>query len=267
MGAAVRSRAGLGRSRSMSPVRLEEDGRVGTLTLHRPDLRNALDLDGVEELRAAIADLGRRTHLRAAVLASSRGGVFCAGLEYPEIFRIDGEDNPFTKACDELSAVRIPTVCAVGDGAYGAGADLALACDFRVGSRDCRVRVPAAALGIHYDGAGLRRAITAMGPQGARRLFLAAETLDAEALLRLGFLDEIAETAEVVARARARAGRLCELAPRAAADLKQSIGELAAGAADAGVLHRRVAASWRSADFREGAQARAEKRRPRFQGC
>ncbi len=250
----------------MSSVRIDARGAAARLTLDRTAKRNALDLAGVEQLRAAIGRLRETEGIRVVVVRGAGDGVFCAGLEFDDIFRIDGSDNPFTAACDALAALPVPTVCAVGDGAYGAGADLALACDFRVGTPQCRVRVPAAALGVHYDGSGISRAVRTMGMQGARRLFLAAETLDADDLLRLGFLDEVAASADLFDRVEARARGLAELAPGAVRDLKRSVAEIAAGATCADTVRERVARSWASRDFREGARARAERRKPRFEG-
>ena len=256
----------------MSAVRLALDpgaaGGLARLTLARPDKRNALDLAAVAELRAALTRL-HGASARAVIVDGEGGGpgaagVFSAGLEFADIFRIDGSDNPFTAACDALAALPMPTVCAVGDGAYGAGADLALACDFRVGAAGCRVRVPAAALGVHYDASGITRAVRVMGLQGARRLFLAAEPLAAAELLRLGFLDEVVPGGEVAARVAARAAALAALAPPVLRDLKRSLAEIAAGDADAAILQARVERSWNSPEFREGATARAERRRPEF---
>ena len=248
----------------MKPVRTEVSGAIGRLTLNRTAKRNALDLAGIECLRDSIHRLASERRIRAVIVDGGEG-VFCAGLEFSDIFRIDGRNNPFTAACDELAALPAPTVCAVCDGAYGAGADLALACDFRVGSTECRVRVPAAALGVHYDSSGIARAVRTIGLQGARRVFLAAETLHAEELLRMGFLDEVAPSPEVLGRAETRAQGLAALGPAAVRDLKLSIAEVAGGQADPGAIHRRVVRSWESRDFREGANARAERRKPCFE--
>ena len=248
----------------MKPVHTDVSGAIGRLTLNRAAKRNALDLAGIECLRESIRRLASDCGIRAVIVDGGEG-VFCAGLQFSDIFRIDGGNNPFTAACDELASLSVPTVCAVCDGAYGAGADLALACDFRVGSTACRVRVPAAALGVHYDGSGIARAVRTIGMQGARRMFLAAETLHAEELLRMGFLDEVVPSPEVIDRALARAQGLAALGPAVMRALKLSVSEIAGGRADPGSIHRRVVGSWESRDFREGANARAERRMPRFE--
>ena len=248
----------------MKQVQTEVNGAIGRLTLNRAAKRNALDLAGIECLRESVRRLASDRGVRAVVVEGGEG-VFCAGLEFSDIFRIDGSNNPFTAACDEVAALPAPTVCAVCDGAYGAGVDLALACDFRIGSTECRVRVPAAALGVHYDGSGIARAVRTIGMQGARRMFLAAETLHAKELLRMGFLDEVAPPQEVIDRVVARAEALAALGPAAVRELKLSIAEVAGGHADPGAIHRRVVRSWESRDFREGANARAERRKPHFE--
>lgn len=266
MGASLGSRAGHGGPASVRPVRVSVESAIGRLTIDRVDKRNALDLSGIECLRDAMRQLSGERGLRSVIVEGAGEGVFCAGLEFGDIVRIDGCNNPFTAACDELAALPLPTVCTVGDGAYGAGADLALACDFRVGTPECRVRVPAAQLGVHYDGSGIARAVRTIGMQGARRMFLAAEALLAEDLLRMGFLDEIVPRQEICSRVERRARGLAALAPDVVRDLKRSIAEIAAGSDDAAVILERVVRSWLSEDFREGATARAEKRRPRFLG-
>ena len=248
------------------PVRVAIEGPVGHLTLDRPEKRNALGLDGIACLRAGIEELAACGELRAVVVEGAGEGVFSAGLEFSDIHHIDWRENPFTLACDALERLPALTICAVRDGAYGAGVDLALACDFRIGTPACRVRVPAAALGVHYDRTGLERGIRCMGLQGARRMFLAAETLDAPTLLRLGFLDEIVEAPEVGAWVEERAAALASLAPIAVRGLKASLAGLAAGTADATEIDARVGASWESEDFREGVAARDGRRKPVFRG-
>ena len=272
LGAAFRPRTDHCGIRSVTlqdrPARVAIEGPIGRLTLDRPDKRNALGRVRRDCLSACPASRNWAAcgELRAVVVEGAGEGVFSAGLEFSDIHHIDWRENPFTLACDALECLSALTVCAVRDGAYGAGVDLALACDFRIGTPACRVRVPAAALGVHYDRTGLERGIRCMGLQGARRMFLAAETLDAPTLLRLGFLDEIVEAPEVGAWVEERAAALASLAPIAVRGLKASLVGLAAGTADAAEVDARVGASWESEDFREGVAARDGRRKPVFRG-
>ena len=144
----------------------------------------------MRELTALLADWAARDDLRALVL-TGRGRSFCAGAALGDVAGADWSDNPLTRLCDALEAFPAPTVAGLNGGAYGGGVELALACDFRVGVTGMRAFAPPARLGIHYEPAGIRRAIDRLGSQAARRLFLLAETFDAEALLALGFLDHL----------------------------------------------------------------------------
>ena len=249
-----------------SPVCWEVEAGVGRLVLHRPAKHNALDLSGIACLAGALEELGGRPDLRVVTVSGSGCKSFCAGLEFADIRRIDWRNNPFTAACDALENLPVPTVCSVRGGAYGAGVDLALACDFRIGTPESRLRVPALALGVHYDRTGLERAVRRLGLQGAKRIFLSADRLDAKTLLRIGFLDEIVPDAEIDAYLESMAATLAGLAPVAVAGVKRSLQEIAAGCGDTEKISKRVAKSWLSEDFREGVLARDEERKPSFSG-
>ena len=171
-------------------IEAEIVGRVGRVALARPEAHNALDQAAMAMLTAVLADWAARDDLRALVL-TGRGRSFCAGAALGDVAAADWSDNPLTRLCDALEAFPTPTVAALNGGAYGGGVELALACDFRVGVTSMRAFVPPARLGIHYEPAGLRRAIDRLGSQATRRLFLLAETFDAEALVALGFLDHL----------------------------------------------------------------------------
>ena len=158
------------------------DGPVARVTLDRPAAHNALDQAAMRELTALLADWAGRGDLRALVL-TGRGKSFCAGAALGDVAGADWSENPLTALCDALEAFPVPTVAGLNGGVYGGGIELALACDFRVGVTGMRAFAPPARLGIHYEPAGIARAIDRLGSQAARRLFLLAETFDADALL------------------------------------------------------------------------------------
>ena len=138
------------------------DGPVGRITLNRPEAHNALDQAAMRELTALLADWAARDDLRALVLTGS-GRSFCAGAALGDVAGADWSDNPLTRLCDALEAFPVPTVAGLNGGAYGGGVELALACDFRVGVTGMRAFAPPARLGIHYEPAGIRRAIDRLG--------------------------------------------------------------------------------------------------------
>ena len=141
-------------------------GPIGRIVLNRPEAHNALDQAAMRELGGLLADWAGRD-LRALVL-TGRGRSFCAGASLGDVAGQDWSENPLTAACDALEAFPAPTIAALNGGVYGGGVEIALACDFRVGVTGMRAFAPPARLGIHYEPAGVRRAIERLGhrPRG-----------------------------------------------------------------------------------------------------
>jgi enoyl-CoA hydratase/carnithine racemase len=241
------------------------DGAVARIALDRPEAHNALDRVAIAELLALLDDWAARDDLRVLVL-TGRGRSFCAGAALGDVGGGDWTDNPLTRLCDALEAFPLPTVAGLNGGAYGGGVELALACDFRVGATGMRAFVPPARLGIHYEPAGIRRAVDRLGSQAARRLFLLAESFDAEALLALGFLDRLVPPDALDAAVAEIAATLAGLAPLAVQGMKRTIVELGRGRVDEPAARARIAACFASADHAEGLAAQRERRPPRFAG-
>lgn len=240
------------------------DGPIGRITLDRPEAHNALDQSAMRDLRRLLEDWSGRD-LRALVL-TGRGRSFCAGAALGDVAGQDWSENPLTAACDALEAFPCPTIAALNGGVYGGGVELALACDFRIGVTGMRAFAPPARLGIHYDPAGIRRAIDRLGSQAARRIFLLAETFDAEGLKALGFLDHLTAPEDLSAKAEELAQAAAGLAPLAVRGMKRTILELSRGTLDADAARARIEACFASADHAEGLAAQKEKRTPRFEG-
>jgi enoyl-CoA hydratase/carnithine racemase len=241
------------------------DGPVARITLNRPDSHNALDQDTMRALTAQLADWAGCDALRVLLL-TGRGRSFCAGAALGDVAGADWGDNPLTRLCDALEAFPVPTVAGLNGGAYGGGVELALACDFRVGVTGMKAFAPPARLGIHYEPAGIARAIDRLGAQMARRMFLLAETFDAPALLAAGFLDHLVEPADLPGRLDALAAEIAGLAPLAVRGMKRTILELSRGTLDVAAARARVAACFASEDHAEGLAAQRERRAPKFSG-
>ncbi len=241
------------------------DGAVARIVLDRPEAHNALDQAAMRAMAALLADWAGREELRALVV-TGRGRSFCAGAALGDVAGADWTDNPLTALCDALEAFPVPSVAALNGGVYGGGVELALACDFRLGVAGMRAFVPPARLGIHYEPAGIRRAMERLGAQAARRMFLLAEEFEADALLGIGFLDHLVPAEALEARAEAMVAALTGLAPMAVRGMKRTILELSRGTLDAEAARARVAACFASADHAEGLAAQRDRRAPRFMG-
>jgi enoyl-CoA hydratase/carnithine racemase len=250
----------------------EASGRA-TLSLQRPQQANRLHREDLLALQQLLAHLHERVHaqdgLRVLVLQSS-GPVFCAGFNLQEISQsaqaAAADPQLFERTVDALAALPLPTVARLQGGVYGGATDLALACDFRIGVPDTTLRMPAAHLGLHFYPGGLRRFVAKLGLAQAKRLFLLAPTVPAEELLRIGYLDRLVPADTLDAEVDALAAALAAGAPLAVQGMKLSLDEIAGGGFELDSLRAREARCAASDDLREGLQALAEKRAPRFNG-
>lgn len=241
------------------------DGAVGRITLNAPQSHNALDRAAMRDLAGLLADWAGREDLRALVL-TGRGRSFCAGASLGEVGAADWSENPLTRLCDAIEEFPVPVLAGLNGGVYGGGVEVALACDFRVGVEGMRAFVPPARLGIHYEPAGIARALDRLGAQATRRMFLLAETFEAEALRAMGFLDHLVAPEALDARLAEMTGVLTGLAPLAVRGMKRTIVELSRGSLDAEAARSRIAACFASTDHAEGLAAQRDRRPPVFTG-
>lgn len=251
--------------------RLDIDGGIATLTLRRPAQRNSLTDDDLHHLLACIDQVNRDAAVRVLVLRADTTGhprpVFCAGYHFGGFEGSDHGPQRFERVPDALERARPLTLCALNGSVYGGATDLVLACDLRLALAGSEFRMPACTLGLHYYPTGLRRYVTRLGINVAKRAFLTGQAMTVEALSASAQLFEQIVPAEAFDAAAAdMAQRLAQMAPLAAQATKQSLNEIAAGRYDEAVLRGREAMTMASEDFAEGRAAFAARRPPRFNG-
>jgi len=243
---------------------------IARITLCRPAQHNRMEPRDIATMHAHIEAIAGDAAIRAVVL-TGEGKSFCSGYDIASFAAAEGGVTPtsghdFNGLCDALEALPQPVVCALNGPVYGGAIDLALACDFRLSHDGLVMAVPAARLGLHYYASGQRRYVSRLGLNAAKRLLLAAETLDAAHALRIGFLDEIVPVDLVLEKALVLAARLARNAPVATQDMKRSLNAIADGTADDVAMNALFSKSLASDDFAEGRAAWAEKRKPEFKG-
>ncbi len=124
--------------------RLDVDGPRATIALDRPDKRNMLGVADLGPLSDLIDQNDRDVRVRVLILTGAGERSFCSGFAHDDVLATDWRDNPLEKLITRLDDARTPTICAFNGSAHGGGADLALACDFRIGVAGMSVLVPAA---------------------------------------------------------------------------------------------------------------------------
>ena len=255
----------------MSPIRFDITGAVATVTLDRPDSHHALTGADLERLYDLFGGVNDNLDLRALVLTATGERTFCSGASLTEIAeQTSGSkdkwtNHPLTDVSQRLEMLRVPTICALNGSVYGGGVELAMACDFRIGTRGMRCFIPPVRVGIHYPPSGLKLLETRLGVSAAKRLILAGETFDETMLAHCDFCDWWADdSAATLALAADKAAELASFAPLAMEGMKRALNQIAHGDLDEKTANRTAAQCWASDDLQEGLKARAEKRAPQF---
>lgn len=256
---------------SAQPLVLEErHARVGVLILNRPEARNALSPDLMEELAAALERLDGDGEVRCIVIAGS-DDVFAAGADIRTLRdRSFGEAlfHPSAAFWKRVAACRTPLVAAVAGFALGGGCELALACDMIVAADDAQFGQPEITLGIIPGGGGTQRLARVLGKQRTMELVLTGRRFSAQEAFEWGlvnrvsshgaWLNEAIDLAHVVASGPPVAAKLAKRAVLAADEAG-----LAAGLDQERRLYELAMAT---EDRVEGMTAFLEKRKPNFHG-
>lgn len=246
-------------------VKRARDGHVLRIVLDRPRKRNALTAEDVECLAGILSEVEGDDSLRVLLLTAT-GPTFCSGASLDEMASGAMSGALFDALASRLADLRVPTIARVGGAVYGGGAELALCCDFRIGIRGTRLRVPAARLGLCYPVGGLRRYVERLGLGVATRILIGGEELDDQAMLDAGFLTALVEPDELDAVVDRLAGRIAASAPLAVQGMKRILAQIARGDLDQSEADRILAACDTSDDLAEGLRAWGEQRDPDFIG-
>jgi enoyl-CoA hydratase len=257
---------------SYETILVEIAGGVATITVNRPDKRNALNSQVRAETVAALDALRADDSVRVVVFTGAGEKAFVAGADIGEF----AERTPLEqreamtgrRVFDEIAAFPKPTVAMINGFCLGGGCELALACDVRVAADSAKLGQPEINLGIIPGGGGTQRLPRVVGMGQAMRLVLSGEVIDAAEALRIGLVDVVHPAAELRERtiefARGMAAkspvalRMAKAAVRAAAEMP-----LAAGLAYETEL---FVTCFGSEDKREGVAAFLEKRPAEFRG-
>jgi len=247
-----------------SPL-LTAEGAVARITLRRPRQANRLAVEDLATLQDMLAEVNANQAIRVLVLAGE-GRHFCGGFDLGALGAVDAGAR-FGELADALEAARPVTIARLHGGAYGGAADLALACDFRLGVPSVEMFVPAARIGLHFYGGGLRRFVNRLGLATAKRVLLACQTLDAQALLECQYLDRLLpDTPSLDSALQSLVDELSGMAPLALLPMKQHLNAIAGGRLDLLQLSADIARARDSADLVEGQAAWAGKRTAKFKG-
>jgi enoyl-CoA hydratase len=234
---------------------------VMTIELQRPERRNALNSQLVEELREAFLKAGDG-ETRVVVL-TGQGTAFCAGADLSgDAFAADYPDR-LVELHRIMDLTLLPVIGAINGPAIGAGLQLAMQCDLRVVAADAFFQFPTSKYGLALDNWSIRRLSSLVGHGRARAMLLTAEKLTADVALQTGMANRIGTLAD----AQEWAAEISGLAPLAIQHAKRVLND--DGSIEEPMPEHKdlFDKAWGSQDVIEAQVARIEKRPPNFQGA
>ncbi len=247
-------------------VLYDRAGHIGRLTLNNPSKHNSLGQEELEAIQHRLRQIEADEEMRVLVVTGAGEKTFCAGASLQQLGEGQISGDCFQATTDMLASLSIPTIASLNGNVFGGGVELALSCDFRVGVEGSRMRVPAAAIGLCYPLSGINRFVERLGVNLAKRILVASEEFDAEAMLAIGFLDHLVMPAQREEITQDLAQHIAELAPLAVRSMKQILQQAAAGGIDLALARELSDQCLASEDLQEGFAATREKRSPRFKG-
>jgi len=258
---------------------VEESAGFAVLTLNRPERRNALTASLLGLLAIELDRLAAEGEARCAVIKGAGQQAFSVGMDLTAMATATPEENqrligaagPLRLAISSIEEFPYPVIAMIRGHAAGAGCELAVSCDLRVGCGQVFMGMPPAKLGILYPPEGLERLVRVLGLATARKLIYTGRYYETEELWAMGMLDFVCGE-EIEGFTMELARDIASLAPLS---MKGHKALLAAIAEDGGPsadgawregTDELVARAMRSADASEGLKAFLDKRTPRFKG-
>jgi len=249
---------------------------VARLTIRNPGKRNALDHEILDAIAQAMEDLDDGIANRCVIITGS-DGMFSAGYDIgdipDEVFAEEAERlvaHPFSRAIEAVERFPFPTLAAINGHALGGGLELAVTCDLRLAASGVKLGMPPGKLGLIYSHTGIQKFLDTAGPARTRELFLTGRNVTGERAEQIDLVHEAVPAQDVERLAVELAAEIAGNAPLSLKGNKRIIGDLLtfprlSEKVEQEVIDLRMS-SFRSADFREGVKAFAEKRKPHWQG-
>jgi enoyl-CoA hydratase len=246
------------------------EGRLSILTVNRPDVRNALDTETVQEFHRALNEI-RQARCTVLIVTGAGDKAFVSGADINAIRQRTRDDALASINSRLMSAIEghdAVSIAAVNGYALGGGCEVALACDLRIAAANAVFGLPEPTLGIIPGAGGTQRLPRIVGLGRAKEMILTGARWDAARALEAGLVSRVVPLPELMAAARALADQVLALGPLAVKLAKAALNASSQMPLSAGLAFESTAQAitFESDDKMEGTTAFLEKRKPVFRG-
>ncbi len=259
---------------NLKNVIYEKKEGIVTVTINRPQKRNALNRATRRELRSVLEEIRSSDEVRVLIITGAGDQAFVAGADITELKEMNQWDmmNYLSTLSQQLytdfANLEIPTIAMINGYCLGGGLELALACDIRVASEDASFGQPEVRLGVIPGGGATQRLPSLVGPSVAKELMFTGRIIDAKEALRIGLINRVVPKDKLKETVRELAGDLAEKSSIVLKLIKRSVNRGFQATIDIGLAYEALAQClcFTTEDHEEGLSAFLEKRKPDFRG-
>lgn len=247
---------------------------IATLTINRPEVRNAINLATMDELNQVLEMVEKNGDIRVLIITGSGDKAFVSGGDLKEFEQLvtieDGRRMSFMMkgVLNRIENLEIPVIAAINGVAFGGGSEVALACDYRIASKTAKIGFLQIKLAIMTSWGGGPRLARLVNRSKALSLLTTGDILNADEAHRLGIVDDVVEAEELMMTATRLAEKIASNAPMAIRFAKRLLNDQREMSFRGALNYESELFSilWASQDHVEAVNAMKEKRKPIFQG-
>ncbi|WP_079527603.1 enoyl-CoA hydratase/isomerase family protein [Halobacillus hunanensis] len=253
-------------------IELTTENQLAYITINRPDVRNALNKETLDEMMQALETLAEDEEVGAVVFTGKGDKSFAAGADISQLTEKTAADALSAKGMqhvyDVIESYEKPTIAMINGYALGGGCELAMACDIRVASTKAKLGLPELNLSIIPGAGGTQRLARLVGKGKALEMILTGKIIDAQEAVQFGLVAEAVEPDELAAKVEEIAAKILAKGPLAVKLAKLSVHMGTETDMKTGLMLEKLSQAilFNSDDKNEGTRAFLEKRKADFQG-
>jgi enoyl-CoA hydratase len=256
----------------LNHLMIQVENHVGMITINRPEVRNALNMETVHEMRVVLQKWKQDPDVQVVVFTGAGDKAFAAGADIAQLRQrtvLDALESQMQSFYREIELYEKPTIAAVNGYALGGGCELAMACDIRIASTNAKFGLPELNLAIIPGAGGTQRLARLVGKGKAIEMILTGAMIGAEEAQTIGLVTQVTAPDRLFEAVRETCDKILAKGPLAVRLAKLAIHAGLETDLDTGLLIEKLAQAvlFTSEDKLEGTTAFLEKRKPNFKGC